>query len=198
MPGYAKTRLGSAIGAEQAAGVYARVLYTYLVSLASARWAGISIELSLASLSDVAFFADAFPEFIVQPQIEGNLGQRMSDSFVRAFSDGAQAVVLTGSDIPGLDRQLVREAFRLLESVPVVLGLAKDGGYYLIGMRAPGASLFESIAWSSHRVLAQTEALVLAQGLEVAYLPELVDMDTVEEYERWHRALEQRKGASNG
>ncbi len=33
LPGYAKTRLGADIGAEQAAGVYARLLYAYLLDL---------------------------------------------------------------------------------------------------------------------------------------------------------------------
>ena len=186
-PGYAKTRLGANIGTEQAAGVYARLLYAYLLDLLHADLADTRIELSVASPADVPFFADAFPELVVRAQIEGDLGARMAASFEQAFAVGAETVVLTGSDIPGLDSQIVRAAFHALETTPVAIAPASDGGYYVIGMRAPGARLFEGIEWSSDRVLAQTEALADAQGLEMAYLPERFDIDTAEEFERWRR-----------
>ena len=190
LPGHTKTRLGADIGDEQAAGVYARLLYAYLLDLLRADPAGISvdtIELSVASPADVLFFSDAFPELLVRPQVAGDLGQRIAASFEQAFAAGADAVVLTGSDIPGLNSQTVRAAFDALDASPVVIGPASDGGYYLIGMRAPGASLFEGIEWSSERVLAQTEALAGVHGLVVARLPEQHDVDTVEDLVRWRQ-----------
>jgi len=188
-PGYAKTRLGAAIGAEQAAGVYARLLYTCLLDLLRADLGDTCIELSLASPADVPFFADAFPELVVRPQVGANLGQRLAASFAQAFAAGAGAVVVTTSDTPGLDWRLVDGAFRALETAPVVIGPAADGGYYLIGMCAPGAPLFEGVEWSSERVVAQTRALARAQGLSVACLPEQFDVDTVEGFERWQQQI---------
>jgi rSAM/selenodomain-associated transferase 1 len=185
LPGYVKTRLGAAVGAEQAAGVYARLLYDYLLDLLRADLADTHIELSVASHVDVPFFTLAFPELTVRPQIEGDLGERMEASFAQAFIAGAEAVVLTGSDVPGLNDQIVRAAFRALETTPVVIGPASDGGYYLIGMRAPGAPLFKGIEWSGERVLSQTEALAHAQRLAVAYLPERFDVDTIEDLKHW-------------
>jgi rSAM/selenodomain-associated transferase 1 len=186
LPGYAKTRLGADIGAEQAAGVYARLLYTYLLDLLNAV-ADVHIELSVASPTDVPLFEAAFPELMVHPQIEGDLGQRMAGSFAQAFAAGARAVVLTGSDIPGLNGQIVQAAFRALEREPAVVGPVSDGGYYLIGMRAPGAPLFDDIDWGTERVLEQTEALARARGVKLAYIAEQFDVDTVEDYERWRR-----------
>jgi rSAM/selenodomain-associated transferase 1 len=191
---YAKTRLGSVIGEEQAAGVYARLLYTYLLDLLRVDLSDITIELSVASVTDVAFFADAFPELMVRPQVEGDLGQRMAASFERAFAEGAEIVVLTGSDIPGLDSRLACAAFKALATTSVVIGPAEDGGYYLIGMRAPGAPLFDGIEWSSERVLAQTEALARAQSLEITYLPERSDVDTVEDFVRWQEMIGTEEG----
>ncbi len=188
-PGYVKTRLGAAIGTEQAAGVYARLLYAYLLDLLRAGLADTCIELSLASPADVPFFTAAFPELVVRPQVEGDLGQRLAASFAQAFAAGAETAVVTTSDTPGLDRRLVDSAFRALETAPVVIGPAADGGYYLIGMRAPGASLFEGVEWSSERVLAQTRALARAQGLAVVYLAEQFDVDTAEEFERWRQQI---------
>jgi rSAM/selenodomain-associated transferase 1 len=192
--GYAKTRLAAAIGAEQAAGVYARMLYATLLDLLHAHLVETHIEISVASAADVPFFSDAFPEFVVRPQIEGDLGQRMTASFAHAFAAGAEAVVLTGSDIPGLDAQTICAAFDALETAPVVIGPAADGGYYLIGQRAPGAPLFETVAWSSEHVLAQTEALAQAHGLMLVHLPEQFDVDTAEDLVRWHSSLQ---GAGN-
>jgi glycosyltransferase A (GT-A) superfamily protein (DUF2064 family) len=113
----------------------------------------------------------------------------MMASFAQACAEGAQQVVLTGSDIPGLDSTLVRTAFDELETAPVVIGPAVDGGYYLIGMRAPGANLFQGIAWSSELVLAQTEALAHAQGLAVARVAEQCDMDVYDEFVQWQQRL---------
>jgi rSAM/selenodomain-associated transferase 1 len=189
LAGYAKTRLGEALGAEQSAGVYARLLYTYLADLVELTDNGVQVELSVAAPADVPFFAAAFPEFRVRPQIEGDLGVRMAASFTQAFQEGAPAVVLTGSDIPGLDATLVAEAFRLLETSAAVIGPAVDGGYYLLGLRAPGADLFTGIAWSTDQVLAQTEARAQAAGLPLVHLPELLDVDTIGAYELWREQL---------
>jgi glycosyltransferase A (GT-A) superfamily protein (DUF2064 family) len=56
-------------------------------------------------------------------------------------------------------------------------------------MRAPGVSLFDGIEWSTERVLGQTEALAWSQGIRLAYLPELEDVDTGAEYDRWWSAV---------
>jgi rSAM/selenodomain-associated transferase 1 len=186
--GYAKTRLGATIGLEEAAGVYARLIYSYLLDLVRAGL-GAVVELSVAAPADVPFFAEAFPEFIVRAQVEGDLGQRMSASFEQAFSAGADQVVLTGSDIPGLDGTLVRSAFQALETAPVTIGPAADGGYYLIGMCAPGADLFADIAWSTADVLVQTEALARSHGLAISRLQEQCDIDVYCEYVQWRESL---------
>ena len=189
LPGYAKTRLSADIGAEQAAGVYARLLYDYLLDVLRADLGEMCIELAVAASTDAPFFAKAFPELLVRAQVTGDLGARLSASFAQAFAEGAKTVVLTGSDIPSLDRHIVRAAFEALESAPAVIGPACDGGYYLLGMRAPGFALFDDIAWSTARVLAQTEALAQAQGLPLAYLPELEDVDDGAAFARWQDSL---------
>ena len=189
LPGYAKIRLGEALGAEQAAGVYARLLYTYLAGLLSLGHSGVQVELSVAAPADVPFFAAAFPEFLVRPQVEGDLGTRMAASFAQAFQEGAAAVVLTGSDIPNLDAALVARAFQLLERTPAVIGPAADGGYYLLGLQPPGADLFSGIAGSTDLVLARTTARAQAAGLPLAHLPELLDVDPIAAYARWLEQL---------
>ncbi len=196
LAGYAKTRLAADLGAEAAAGVYARLLYTYLLDVARADLDGTEITLSVAASDDVAFFAEAFPAFHVRSQVDGDLGTRMHTSFQRAFDAGAGRTVLTGSDVLGLDAARVRRAFAALEDSVAVVGPAADGGYYLIGMRAPGADLFSDVAWSTGDVLAQTKARAEALGLSMARLSTLTDIDTLADYRAWRDAT--RSARSDG
>jgi hypothetical protein len=193
LPNHAKTRLGAGIGKQQAAGVYARLLYGFLLDLLEADWEDTCIELAVAAPADVLFFAEAFPELLVRSQVAGDLGTRIAASFAQAFAAGVESVVLTGSDAPDLDSRIVRAAFETLESARGVIGPATDGGYYLLGMRAPGAHLFDDIAWSTERVLAQTEALARAQGMRLVHLPELDDVDAKEEFAKWRSTLPARR-----
>jgi hypothetical protein len=189
LPGRVKSRLAAGIGKREAAGVYARILYTILLDIAQADLPGVELELSVASPADVPFFAGAFPEFAVRPQTEGDLGRRLAASFERAFAAGCKAVVIAASDTPGLDPALIRAAFEVLEEVPLVVGPSSDGGYYLLGMQAPGAPLFSGVDWGSERVLAQTEVLARAQGLRMVHLPERFDVDTVDDLPGWWAML---------
>ena len=59
----------------------------------------------------------------------------------------------------------------------MVLGPAEDGGYYLIGMKAPHAHLFEAITWSTDRVCAETEQRIAALGLALVRLAPWYDVD---------------------
>ena len=185
LPGYAKTRLGDKIGFEESAGVYARFLYQCLLELINLDRDEISVELSLASASDIPFFRLAFPEFQVSAQIEADFGQRLAQSLKAAFEDGAEAVVLIGTDIPDLDRSIIHSAFDALEENEVVIGPGTDGGYYLMGTRLRNASLFQDIDWSSEFVLQQTEKLVRLQQLSTKFLPILPDIDTEADFQRW-------------
>jgi len=67
----------------------------------------------------------------------------------------------------------------------LVLGPARDGGYYLIGMSRRADFLFEGITWSSEWVLSQTLALAEEQGFDTTLLPILEDIDTLEDWERY-------------
>ena len=145
----------------------------------------MSIELSLASSADMPYFHLAFPEFQISSQSSGNLGQRFSESFRKAFDQGAATVIVIGTDIPALNRSIIQSAFEALTENDVVIGPDMDGGYYLIGTRLRKAAIFDDIDWSSERVFQQTEQLVLAQGLSISYLPTLSDVDTDEDFRRW-------------
>ncbi|MCZ4119223.1 TIGR04282 family arsenosugar biosynthesis glycosyltransferase [Streptomyces sp. H39-S7] len=112
-----------------------------------------------------------------------DLGQRLTAAVTDAFADGAGPLLVIGTDAPTLTGDLLTAAFTALEHHDVALGPAFDGGYYLIGLRAPHTMLFALApdVWSTDRVLAATHTLADAEGLSMGMQPPLRDLDTPED-----------------
>jgi rSAM/selenodomain-associated transferase 1 len=116
-----------------------------------------------------------------------DLGQRM----YRALHQGLaqhDKVLLVGSDCPGIDGAYLRSAVAALDSVPVVLGPAIDGGYVLIGTSEISAEVFQGIPWGSDQVYAKTIAVLERLGLVWRELPALTDIDRPEDLVVWQAA----------
>jgi len=185
VPGFANTRLIPAIGAHAAAVLQERMTER---TVATALEAGVG-PVTLWGAPDAGH--DSFLKMVVQhpialrPQAQGDLGARM----LAAIAAGPGPVLVIGTDCPALTAVHLRGAARALrdEGADVVLIPAEDGGYVLIGTRAPYPQLFSGIAWSTPRVLAETRARVIAQRLRLAELPPLWDVDTEADLARLER-----------
>ena len=116
------------------------------------------------------------------PQGGGDLGERMTRMFARAF-EAAERVVVIGTDTPAVGAGTVARALSALDSADVVLGPSSDGGYYLMGLRKPCPGLFAGIPWSTGSVLRDTVAGALSRGLGVTFLEVETDVDTAEDLE---------------
>ncbi len=119
------------------------------------------------------------------PQEGDDLGSRMKNAFEKVFSAGSLKVIIVGTDIPDLSKEVIKNAFELLDSNDVVIGPAKDGGYYLFGMKKMHFELFERIEYSTSTVLSET--LLRTKELNLTYhlLPELRDIDTEDDLLNW-------------
>ena len=119
------------------------------------------------------------------PQEGDTLGRRMKNAFEKILSTGAQKVIIIGTDIPDLSKEIIVDAFDKLNSYDVVIGPSKDGGYYLLGMKKMNSQLFEGIEYSTPEVLSVT--ILKIKELKLAYhlLPELMDIDTEENLITW-------------
>ena len=115
-------------------------------------------------------------------QADGDLGERMRSTMSRLLADGARSVTLIGSDLPAMLPRLIAGAIATLDRDPaaLVLGPARDGGYYLIASTAV-PPVFDRIDWGSPRVLEQTIAAARNAGLRVHLLDPLADIDSVED-----------------
>jgi uncharacterized protein len=124
----------------------------------------------------------------LRAQVGADLGERLSHAADEALREGSPWVALIDADTPTLPPWYLAEAKHAFEAgVNVVLGPAKDGGYYLIGMREPYADLFEGIAWSTETVFTATVAKLGTRTVHV--LPEWYDIDTPRELEQLRAEL---------
>lgn len=180
--GRVKTRLAAAIGEEAALRVYRRLAEHTLraASHLAAEGARVRVHHTPADAGDaVRAWLGAGPVYL--PQADGDLGRRMEDAFARAFAEGAERVVIVGSDLPDVSASLLRRAFHALDAHPAVIGPARDGGYYLLGLTRLIPGVFDGIAWSTPDVLAATLARFVAAGVTPAMLEELADVDEVQD-----------------
>ena len=176
-PGQVKTRLAETMGAEAACAAYGRLVDTLLKNLAPLP----ALELRFApDEAEGEIRPWLQPGWQARPQGGGDLGRRLQQSFVEAFSAGAKRVVIIGSDCPEVNAADVQQAWSELTSHDLVVGPATDGGYWLVGLKQPQPSLFEDIGWSSDMVLAQTLQRAKTAGLRVQLLRILTDVDTEE------------------
>ncbi len=123
------------------------------------------------------------PRFVNQG--EGSLGHRMESAFCNAFKAEYHKVIIIGTDCPFISEEILRSAYQKLDDVNAVLGPAKDGGYYLIGLTRDGLvkSIFEDIEWGTSIVLETTLSRLAEQGTRVSLLKELVDIDVIDDLE---------------
>ena len=179
--GRVKTRLASAIGDKLAVKLYRRFLLEMLFTLNRGTflfYLCYSPENSLDNLKD--WLGD---HYLYMSQGGENLGEKMKNSFVEAFSMSFKRVVLIGSDIPDLPLEFIEEAFTSLREKDVVIGPSFDGGYYLIGFKDQTFSprVFDGIHWSTGSVFEETLKVLKQEGLAVHTLQPLRDIDTVED-----------------
>lgn len=177
--GKVKTRLASGVGEEQALDIYRHLLYkTYLA-------------IRDISVSITTYFSEFIPDTPTysaenkRVQVGQDLGERMKNAFSINFESGMEKIVLIGTDCPSIEGRYILQAFDALDQSDLVIGPARDGGYYLIGMKQRADYLFEGISWSTELVLSQTLTLAAEQGLQTHLLPVLEDIDTLEDWERY-------------
>ena len=115
----------------------------------------------------------------------GDLGARMFRLFA-TLPPGP--VVLIGSDIPGISRAGVFEAFRRLGQSDWVFGPAEDGGYWLVGARRRPLPRdpFRAVRWSTPQALEDT--LANLPGAAVGFVERLGDVDSGADFQRLYAA----------
>jgi len=182
-PGRVKTSLAKAVGHEKAAHIYRKVAELMMenTSPINCAYGRIVFYDPTDRQKDFAEWLSG-EQFI--PQQGDDVGERMDNAIRVLLAMGAEKAVLTGADIPDLSDKIIEASFRELGYADIVIGPAKDGGYYLIGMKAPHSEIFQDIPWSTGRVFKETMRIIEKLQLSCTSITTLSDLDTEDDYKR--------------
>ena len=186
VPGLAKTRLIPVLGASGAARLQRRLTRTTLACALEARLGAVTIW--CAPDSHHRFFRALRQTTGVDLLVQsgGDLGERMHTAF--RFHCARGPLLVVGTDCPVLRPAHLRAAARaLIAGDDAVFYPAEDGGYVLVGLRAPQPTLFADMAWSTSTVMSATRSRARAQGLRLREFETLWDIDLPEQLERLER-----------
>jgi rSAM/selenodomain-associated transferase 1 len=182
--GQVKTRLGRAIGDDEALRIYLELCK--------------ATEVAVFDFSGMKylFYSDEIIQdddwnsihYMKRKQVGNNLGERMSQAFESTFKLHDQ-IILIGSDCPYLKNDHLLAALTALRNVDCVIGPAKDGGYYLLGLRTMIPELFIDKNWSSQTVLAETLNTLNALDHSYQLIETLEDIDTIADWKRYQNSL---------
>lgn len=176
--GEAKTRLIPALGVDGAAALHRRLVER---TLGVIRASGLPFAVWTTGADEGEFRDWLGDAMALTAQGEGDLGARLAQVPAPA--------ILLGADVPDLSPAHLRDAAGALQEVPVVIGPAQDGGYYLLGFTQPVPFLWPDMAWGTDRVLRETEARLRRAGVAYRLLEPLSDCDRPEDLARWPELL---------
>lgn len=182
VPGQVKTRLCPPATPGEAARIAAASLLDTLDTIRG-RDTVVALVGSLADAERGAEVRAALARCRVVPQRGATFAARLVAAHADAGGNGP--VVQVGMDTPQLDGALLDEAGRALGNCDAVLGPARDGGWWALGVHDPRhARVLAGVPMSTPDTGMLTLRALHAAGLRVTLLPELSDVDTMAEAER--------------
>jgi glycosyltransferase A (GT-A) superfamily protein (DUF2064 family) len=183
VPGQAKTRLAAGVGHRAAADIAAAALLDTLDAVAAAnvqaRVVALTGDLDGASAGDE--IRARLTGFTVIAQRGANFAERLANAHVDAGADGLP-VLQIGMDTPQVTDELIGECARELLAADAVLGLARDGGWWVLGVTdAVMADCLRTVPMSRPDTGALTLSALDDAGVHVSLVPTLADVDTIDD-----------------
>ena len=171
--GKVKTRLAASLGSQKALEIYQKLLEH------TANITGLLPTEKAVFYSDFIDENDLWDPAIYQKQQQspGDLGERMAAAFDWGFQSGYKKVCIIGSDCFELTPEIILNAFQELDTRDAVLGPARDGGYYLLGLKQLRKVLFERKSWGTDTVASDTLRNFRSLDWSYSLLRPLTDVD---------------------
>jgi rSAM/selenodomain-associated transferase 1 len=184
LAGQVKTRLCPPLSPDEAAGLYRCFLLDKIQQVRALERARPVIAYAPEDCGEI--FGALAPDLSLLPQQGPDLGVRLTGILDRLLASGHDGALAIDSDTPTLPVSLLQQAVDLLADpeLDVVVGPTEDGGYYLIGLRAPQPELFTEMPWSTRAVLPETMHRARSRGLRLVQLPPWYDVDTPDDLDR--------------
>lgn len=175
--GKVKTRLAKTVGNDKALEVYLQLLEhtkdvtQYVVHDRSLYYSDYIDDNDMWGNNDYAKYLQ-----------EGNdLGEKMLNAFKQTLGQGYNKALIIGSDCPEITGDHIDKAFKELDTHDTVIGPAKDGGYYLLGMKEVIEDVFTNKEWSTENVMLDTISDLQKLNKSISFLDMLTDIDTDED-----------------
>ncbi|MDO9377591.1 MAG: DUF2064 domain-containing protein [Nocardioidaceae bacterium] len=181
--GQAKTRLGTNLGHEAAADLAAAALLDTLDAAAATTW---PVVVAMTGDLTAAERADEVRAAIAPHHVVPQRGDTFAERLVAAHSeaDVGHGVVQVGMDTPQVTADLLRQAGDALNDHDAALGLAEDGGWWVLAVRHGGlATCLADVPMSTDDTGELTLRALTGSGARVATLPVLADVDTLADAE---------------
>jgi len=183
VPGQAKTRLAASVGDTAAADIAAAALLDTLDAVAAAPVAARVVALTgeLSAASSGAEITAGLADFIVVPQRGADFAERLANAHIdAAAASGGLPVLQIGMDTPQVTDELIGDCARELLAADAVLGLARDGGWWLLGVTEGAmADCLRTVPMSRSDTGAVTLAALENTGNHVSLVSTLADVDTI-------------------
>jgi glycosyltransferase A (GT-A) superfamily protein (DUF2064 family) len=183
VPGLAKTRLAATLGDEVAADIAAAALLDTLDAVAQ-----IPVRARVVAMTgdlDQALRGAEIRERLEYFTVVGQRGDDFADRLANAHADAAVSgspVLQIGMDTPQVSADLLTDCARTLLTTPALLGMAVDGGWWVLGVADPAsAECLRDVPMSQDDTGAVTLAALRDTGISVKLVEELLDVDTVDD-----------------
>jgi rSAM/selenodomain-associated transferase 1 len=182
-PGKAKTRLAATVGDRVAAEIAAAALLDTLDAVAAAPVAARVVALT-GDLDAAAAAVDIrrrLESFTVIPQRGNDFAGRLANAHHDAgAAHPGRPVLQIGMDTPQVTGPLLAECARRLHQADAVLGPARDGGWWILGVRNPAAAeCLRGVPMSQPDTGELTVKALRDNGIEVVSVETLADVDVV-------------------
>jgi uncharacterized protein len=182
VPGEAKTRLAAGVGEQAAADIAAAALLDTLDAVVASPIEGRMVALTgnLHEASNSDEIRDRLADFTVLPQRGDDFGERLANAHLdAAASTDGLPVLQIGMDTPQVTADLLSDCARELLACDAVLGPARDGGWWVLGVtNAAMADCLRSIPTSRSDTGVVTLTALRDTGVDVSLVPVLADVDT--------------------
>jgi len=196
VPGQVKTRLIPALGASGAARLQRWLLRRTVSTALEADIGPVVLWCAGDPGHPDIVLCRALGPITVRAQPEGDLGTRMLAAVQQSPTPAGTLVI--GTDCPALGVAHLREAAQSLRTHDALVLPAEDGGYVLIGIKAPSHELFAGVDWGTERVMAETRQRLRALGWRWSEPATLWDVDRPADVERLANLYPEVRDAISG
>jgi uncharacterized protein len=181
-PGRAKTRLAASVGDRVAAEIAAAALLDTLDAVAAARVAARVVALTgdLNRAANATEIRRRLESFTVIAQRGDDFANRLANAHADC-ADG-YPVLQIGMDTPQVTADLLTDCAARLLGTQSVLGPARDGGWWVLGLRTPAAAeCLRDVPMSQSDTGTLTYRALHDSGIEVTPVELLADIDVVDD-----------------